>query len=304
MSDTTVERLLRDPTAKGVRWANYTKSLGDNKKWVAKPKEDWVLTEVEPIVPADLWDQCNAILDEQRQKHKKPSRENVHLFTGFVFCHCGNKMYRPSNTPKYVCYQCRNKIPVTDLETIFHEQLKAFFFSEEDVASYLDQADQQLKQRQELIDNLEEEKRKLERQMDKMMQLYLDDELPKEGFGRKWKPMEERLKQIESEIPALQGELDFLRVQYLSSDQIIHDARDLYSRWPQLSEEDKRQIVENITQKVTIGATDVAIDLCYLPSSSEMMAGRPRNLMGSSLLLWLRKTSKQASSLMGSALST
>jgi len=110
---------------------------------------------------------------------------------------------------------------------------------------------------------------------------------PTEGFGKRYQPFFDRLKQIEDQIPTLQGEIDFLKIQHLSSDEIIREARDFYTRWPDLEQSEKRQVIETITEKITIGSDDVAIDLCYLPSSSELMAAGQRNNMDS----WLRPAS-------------
>jgi len=280
-TNTTIERLLRDPTAKGMRRANYTKSLGDNKRWQVKPEKDWVWSEVEPIVSEELWNQCNLILTERRNG-KTPSRRPIHLFTNIVYCHCGQKMYVPSNTPKYVCYKCRNKIPVVDLEGVFQEQLKSFFLSPKEMIGYLKEADETIKGKEDLFKTLEKEQQKLKSAMDKIMRLYLGDKITADGFGTQYRPFEERSKQLENELPKLQGELDFLKIKFISSDEILTEAKDLYSRWPSLEPEAKRKIIENITDKITIGKDDVTIDLCYLPSSSEMMAEKSRNLRDSS----------------------
>ncbi|HKQ76093.1 MAG TPA: hypothetical protein VJ810_20535, partial [Blastocatellia bacterium] len=119
-------------------------------------------------------------------------------------------------------------------------------------------------------------------EMDKLFELYLAGEIPKEGFGKRYQPLESRLKQINDQIPQLQGEVDFLKIQHLSSDEIIREARDFYTRWPELDQTEKRQVIETITEKITIGSDEVAIDLCYLPSSSELMASRQRNNRDSS----------------------
>jgi len=132
-SDTTVTRLLTDPTVKGTRRANYTKSNGMGKGWTTKPKDEWVLSSVDPIISEELWEECNQILAAQKQNPRHSTKKPVQLFAGYAFCSCGNKMYVPSNTPKYVCFKCKNKIPVTDLEGVFHEQLKNFFLSPTDV---------------------------------------------------------------------------------------------------------------------------------------------------------------------------
>lgn len=282
-SDTTITRLLRDSTAKGVHRLNYTKSLGDNKRWVMKPKEDWVMLAVEPVVAEDIWDQCNLILDEQEKKNKRPSRKAFHLFTGVAFCACGTKLYVPSNSPKYICYGCRNKIGTEDLEEVFQHQLKSFFFAPTEISNYLGEADRVIKEKEELLGVLGEEKRKTEKEMDKVYRAYINDELEMKAFGSQNRILTARRDQIDKEIPEIQGEIDFLKIQYLSSDHIFNEAKDLYSRWAYLNFDEKRKIVENIVDKIIIDKEDVTINLCYLPTPTpKLMADKQRIFRGSS----------------------
>jgi site-specific DNA recombinase len=175
----TVERLLRDPVAKGLRIMNYTTQRGKNVK--LKPESEWVYVDVEPIVSGELWAQVNQIRAEQREKNKRPGRKVVHLFTGIVFCGCGGKMYVPSNSPKYICWQCRKKLPVDDLETIYREQLKEYFVSTETVAEHLKDVDSVVAKQQELLQALLAEKRKHEADIEKLYDLYFSGEIPKQG---------------------------------------------------------------------------------------------------------------------------
>ena len=281
-TDTTVDRLIRDPTAKGTRRANYTKSTGDKKHWVLKPETDWVLTPVEPIVSEELWNQCNAVLDERRAGGKRPAKRAVHLFAGLAFCECGVKMYVLSGLQKYTCQKCRNKIPGSDLESVFREQLREFFLSSDELAAYLEQADDRIVEQSSLLEALEADRGRVQAEMDKVYQLYVTDQISADGFGRTYKPLEERLNAMDDQLPRLQAELDFLRIQNLSRDEIIAEAQDLYSRWSDLLPEEKRQIVENVVERITIGKGSVSIDLSYVPSPSEVATKRQRGHTGSS----------------------
>jgi site-specific DNA recombinase len=78
--------------------------------------------QVEALVSKELFERCKAILLAQHSSGGA-RRKAVHLFSGLVFCGCGQKMYVPSNTQKYVCAECRGKIPVDDLEAVFCTQL-------------------------------------------------------------------------------------------------------------------------------------------------------------------------------------
>lgn len=282
---TTVNRLLTDTTPVGRHRVNYARSLGDKKRWVPKPESEWTFHPVQPIVSEDLWKRVNAMLTERRSTRKPPAKRAKQLFAGVVYCDCGGKMYVPANTPKYVCFSCtkspKNKIPVEDLEKVFQSQLKDFFFSPEQIAEHLQSADSTLKEKVELLAAMEAEQAKLTTDAEKLYQLYLADQLSKDSFGKRHRPMEERLGQLGEEIPRLQGEIDFLKINYLSSSQIVSEAQDLYSRWPSLPFEEKRRVVENITEKIVVGDGDISLELCYLPSSAELLSKEHRNLRGS-----------------------
>jgi len=180
-------------------------------------------------------------------------------------------MYVPSNSPKYVCYRCRNKIGVENLEVFFQEQLKGFLVSPEDIARHVGQADEEIKAKEEMLRSLEAEQAKVRQEMDKVYRLYTADQISPEGFGRQYGPLEERSKAIEEELPRLQGEVDFLKIQLLSKDEILAEARDLYGRWPSLSQENRRQIIEAVLQSITVGKEEIEIDLAYFPSPAEIV---------------------------------
>jgi site-specific DNA recombinase len=281
-SDTTVHRLLQDTTAKGIRLANYTRSLGEGKKWVLKPREEWIEIPIEPIIGVELWNEANAILQARRRGAKRPARRAVQLFAGIAFCHCGTKMRVPSNNAKYVCPKCHNKIATVDLEEIFHLQLKDFFFSPEEIVSYLKTADNTIKSKEELLNTLKTEQTKIQTEMKKIYRLYMEDNISPDGFGNAYRPLENQLKEISDQIPDLQSEVDFLKIQYLASDETVSEFQSLYERWKTLSSEDKRIIVEHSVERITVGEGEIDIELGYLPSSSELMASRQRGNTGSS----------------------
>jgi site-specific DNA recombinase len=273
----TVERLLRDPTAKGVHRRNYTTRSPDNRATLLKPESEWELVPVEAIVPEELWERCNAILTENWQPQRRVAKKAVQLFAGLVYCGtCSGKMYVPSNTPKYVCQKCRTKIPKDALERVFVEQLRAFFLSPDDLARHLAEADEELQVRSALLEQLLAEQRRIEREMEKTHQLYLNDAISVDGFRRLYGPLEERANQLGEEIPRLQAEVDFRRMQHRSRDNLAAEGMTLFDRWPHLDPDDRRAIVESITSRIEVNGDEITIELCYLPPPGEDMTNGAR----------------------------
>lgn len=267
-SDTTLDRLLRDSTAKGERIANYTKSEGEDKKWVLKPSEEWVIISCPAIVDKELWEVCNRILDEQAENRKPVTKRSQYLFTGLLYCECGSKMHVPSNSKKYVCLSCRKqRIDIQDLEEIFYENLKSFLFSDQNLETFVQKSIQKIEEKRLQLEVLREEKSRLEIQMDKLVSLHMIGEIPKEGFGKHYNPLNEQVKQIDSTMPELEAEIDFLNSESLNSDFILNEATSLFESWKHLDQSEKRQIIEELINRITLTDEGITFKFTYLPTS-------------------------------------
>jgi site-specific DNA recombinase len=265
-SGTTVERLLKDPTAKGVRIANHTKSRGEGKSWESKPKSEWIEIPCQAIVDENLWNECNNLLIQQEKKRVPSGPRTIYLLAGFVYCSCGEKMYVYTENPNYKCKKCKRKIAVGDLDEIFHEQLKSFLLTDTDLETISMRSNQTISEKETLHKNIKQEYDKLLKRTEEQMNLRIDGELSKEEFARFYKPVELQLRQIENQMPELEAEIDFLKIQYLSSDTVIQEAQDLYANWNSLPYDEKRTIVETITQRIVVDIDSIDISLSYLPT--------------------------------------
>ncbi len=273
-SDTTIDRLLRDSTAKGQRIANHTKSTGEGKKWIRKPSEDWVIIPCPQIVSEDVWNECNAILDAQYKAKSKPSKRTQYLLAGFINCHCGSKMYVYHKAPVFFCKNCKNKIAVSDIEEIYQEQLKSFLLSDSDLQSFQNKSNSILAEKGTLLEHLESESKKVKKKMDDLLTLRLEGDMSKDLFPIHYKPLEERYLQIEDQIPEIEAEIDFLKIQQLSSDTVQFDAKNLFDQWGNLPFEEKRSIVETLTDHIIVDKEDIAIKLSYIPILPIVIGGK------------------------------
>ncbi len=272
---TTVEQLLTDPTAKGLRRANYTKMVKGRR--VLKPESEWVWLSCPAIVSEELWEECNALLEARKASHKPVAKRAVYVFAGYVYCACGEKMYVRSNTPKYVCMACRTKIPMVDLDRLFQEQLEQFTLSPEAVEAWLAEGSEAVTEKDELLGALLRERERLTKEADKLYRLYQEDALSVDAFRERHRPLEERLAGLRAEVPRLEEEIGYLKTKTVMQDEILGSTRDLARDWLTMDLPQKRAIVESLVKHITIHKDTVEIVLATLPPLLEIMANGPHS---------------------------
>ncbi len=260
-SDTTIARLIRDPSAKGLRRANHTRSEDNGKAWVAKPESDWVMVPIEPIVTEDVWDEANRIIDAQLAERKRPGKMSAHVFSGIAQCGCGGKMYVYSDRSRYVCCKCRTRIRVDDLENLFVEGIRAMY-AEDRLVPLFERVHEELRIKSTALAESTGILETLRSETTKCYEAYVAGNLDQEDFGRRYRPLKDRVRVCEAKIGVLQDEVETLGRQHKPGARaIIGDAKSVTDKWwPLASKDERRWLAENLAQRIVVEPTVVTVE--------------------------------------------
>jgi len=267
-SYSTVNRILTDPVYKGLQRMNYSTVV--NGKRTIKPQEEWVFHNVEAIVSEQVWDSVNHIIQKQLKAYVQPLNTKVHLFTSYAYCNCGGKMVTRSNTQNYLCTKkCGNKIHKEDLEEVFKSELQAYTVSQENIDQYFNQIESIVEDKQKELATLEKKKKKVNTTITSLIELHAQGQIETSAFRDYHEKPYQQLNQIKESIESLNTEISGFSSQENVTQFILKEAQDLYQKWDDLTHQQKRNIIEIITENIIIAEQEITINLYKLLPDQE-----------------------------------
>lgn len=274
-SDMQVGRILACESAKGIYYFNRVRKTGSWKE-TEKPESEWGKAECPPIVSEAVWNQVNEILEAQSKPYRRPGKIPSNPFANRLWCHnCQTKMYERQNIGKFHCRKCNRKVPVQGLEEFMRQELHQFYGSPQQVAARFDDAKKNLAEKEAELASLHRQIQKVRDNMRQTHQLLLEKLITPQGFSDLYNPAEQQLNQLLEGLPKLEAEVATLKVNHVSVEEVIHEARTLYEQWPKLDNDRKRTIIETVFERIEIkdgqnGGVKITITYSGLPSSEEL----------------------------------
>ena len=141
--------------------------------------------------------------------------------------------------------------------------MKSFLLSDPDLQSFHNKSNSILSKKGTLLELLQAESKKVKKKTDDLLTLRLEGDMSKELSPIHYKPLEER----------------HLKIQQLSSDTVQFDAKNLFGQWDELPFEEKRTIVETLTDHIIVDKEDIAIKLSYIPILPIVIGGKAQRIL-------------------------
>lgn len=291
---TSIKRILKDEIYAGKRRLNYSESKGNKKSWKLKPETEWEYADVEPIVTKDVFDRVQTIIGRIEAKYpSEPSFLGKYALGGLLVCggaDCkNNKMYVGKydgmKTPRYRCRTCKSKINEDVVMQELRKGLEQIVIHPKQLETTARSDEAAIKDKEKQVQALRASLAGIERKIGNAFDLMSDEIISKADFAGRYNSLKQQKQEIEDEMPRLEGEIDYMKMQQIGKRQLLDSATRLSTIWDTISPPDKGKLIREIVSEIVVGEDSLHFELFYLP---ELMPGPSslgkgnRNFMGSS----------------------
>ncbi len=220
-SFTAVDRLLRNPAAKGI----YSYSVCEPGTGINKQDE----MRISPIVSEETWNQTQAIMASQKGKQTRSTVQDI--FLGKVYCECEKPMEILSKSTNYSCHKCNSEIPIDDVYAIFENSIKDIPFPDQSTLDKLAG-----NRHPNSWSTIKSKISKLENNIEKLFELHSAEAISLDIFKQRHEKLNTQLKDLKQTLSKLDQKptksYDSLltywqsidtKTQHLIADIILHD---------------------------------------------------------------------------------
>jgi hypothetical protein len=262
-SDMQVARILECPSAIGAYEINRTAEKADGKRRKTS-KTERLIVECEPILTREVWKRLTALIQENRTKRRTSEEEKAPL-TGLVWCTCGQRMNKPSDSPRYKCGTCETLIAEADLEAIFAEDFAELLASHPILFGALETSPERRHTMAELL-QLESELEEATARRAGVERMFTQSSISKDRFEELHLPLERQVRALEGKIATLRSKLTEEPPSSAEKSPPM-DWQSLWSSWPTKK---RRAIITSFVSTFVVGTDEV--EIAYLlpePSGSK-----------------------------------
>lgn len=274
--ESTIRTMLKDETYAGIRHTmiyKFEKISLNNMKKTKRPPEEWISVPVPSIISRETWDKANNIMNRKSTNPRRTQR--TWILQGLVFCEKCGQIMNIKQTPKIgkikeneekynFYFKCRTNIlnwfgsdkkcpnrqvPIYALEDSVWETLLNIFYSKETLEKYLKET--QLKDNvYNLLDKLIEDRNKLSKNKNKIVEWFADGKIDQEIADNKINDLNNKINDLDKKISNLQS------TNRSKKSFSINNLYDIFHKIKNPNREQKKEIIHSVVEKIFVERLD------------------------------------------------
>lgn len=232
-----------------------------------------------PIVPRDLWDKVQHVVDNLNVKRaaKGRSRKNIYPLTGKIFCACCGEPFTGNSKGNGLAYYtcrgqdklqiCKNGSVKKDvLENYVFGKIKELILSENHIDEITNIVYQKFKNDDAgnidaEISDLKKEKADIERKLENLLDLMLDGTISKDILQKKSAALQDELKIVESALKSK----EYTAAETVTYDGIHAFLVDMIKQLENADDHVKKAIASQFVESITVDENSINVRLTVSP---------------------------------------